>query len=135
MRLNDAEFDRQFLAAARRGDYRLQYQPRAVAVHYQPRGRRVFVELNNGSTFIFPSDVVERIAGAAPPALASVRLLGPGTAIEWPRLDVQLSVAELLNGVFGTRAWMKRLTKNGSGGKLAPARSRKRASANGQRGH
>jgi hypothetical protein len=127
MAMNDEQFNRQFAEATKRGEVRLKYQPRAIAVRYLPRVRKVTIELSNGSTFTFPSEIVEGIAGAERFALASVRVLGPGTAIEWPKLDVQLSVAELLNGVFGTRAWMKRLNENGAIAKAGPARSRKRA--------
>jgi hypothetical protein len=135
MKLSDAEFDRQFKDAERRGDFYLQFQPLATAVRYQPRGRRVALELDNGSTFTFPAEAVQGVAGAPAAALASVRVLGPGTAIEWPSLDVQLSVAELLRGVFGTPAWMRKLAKNGSGGKLAAPPGKRRTQAIARRGH
>ena len=39
---------------------------------------------------------------------SSVFYEDPGTAIDWPKLDVQLSVAGLLAGNFGTPSWMAR---------------------------
>lgn len=113
MGMNDEEFGRQYAAATKRGEERLRRDPRAVAVRYDRRTRRVVVDLDNGCTLLVPPDRAEGLAGASPAELAAVHVLGPGTSIAWPRLDVQFSVTGLLAGTFGTRAWMARLKRSG----------------------
>jgi hypothetical protein len=111
MGMNDEEFDRQYAAATKRGEERLRRDPRAVAVRYDRRTRKVVVDLDNGCTLLVPPDRAEGLAGASPMDLAAVHVLGPGTSIAWPRLDVQFSVTGLLAGTFGTRVWMARLRR------------------------
>lgn len=53
-----------------------------------------------------------------------VEILGAGTGLHWEALDLDLSVPELLNGLFGTRAQMARLAGQGrSEAKAAAARA------------
>ena len=46
------------------------------------------------------------LRGASAADLAEVEVSGVGLALHWERLDVDYSVAGLLNDVFGTRTWM-----------------------------
>jgi hypothetical protein len=107
MVLSNAEFERQFAAASRRGNERLGNEPVATAVKYDRKLRKIVIELSNGCTLLVPPELTQGLSGASPSDLASAKILGPGTALEWPKLDVQLSVSGLLTGVFGTAAWMK----------------------------
>jgi len=106
MALSQAEFEHQFRAATRRGEARLATQPVATDVRYDRRTRKIVVDLSNGCTLLLPPELAQGLAGASPEALATVRIVGPGTAIDWPKLDVQLSVGGLLAGTFGTAKWM-----------------------------
>jgi hypothetical protein len=106
MILNKSEFNRQISEATRRGNERLNRVPVATAVRYNRRVRKIVIELSNGCTLLVPPELAQELAGAKPGDLAAVRILGPGTSIEWPKLDVQLSVEGLLAGSFGTAAWM-----------------------------
>ena len=124
MAMNDAEFDRQYALATKRGEERLRRDPRAVAVRYDRRTRKVVVDLDNGCTLLVPPDRAQGLAGASATDLAAVHVLGPGTSIAWPRLDVQFSVAGLLAGSFGTRAWMAELERSRERAK-SPAGSRR----------
>src|SRR4051812_37586800 len=108
MVLSNAGFERQFAAATRRGNKRLTCEPVADAVRYDRRVRKIVIELSNGCTLLVPPDLTQGLSEARPNDLAQARLLGPGTSIEWPSLDVQLSVAGLLAGRFGTEAWTRR---------------------------
>lgn len=119
MSLSNAEFEHQFSAATRRGAKRLAQEPVANAVRYNRRQRRIVIELSNGCTLLVPPGLTQGLSDAAPRDLALAKILGPGTSIEWPSLDVQLSVAGLLAGQFGTAAWMAERTdvKMGTGRK------------------
>lgn len=131
MARND-EFERQYVAATRRGEHRLAHEPRAVAARYDRRARKVVIELDNGCSLLIPPALAQGLTTAAPADLADVLILGPGTTIAWPRLDVQFSVAGLLAGILGTRAWMAELGRAG-GRATSPAKSRA-ARRNGSKG-
>jgi hypothetical protein len=94
-----------------RGTAKLSIEPLATSVRYELRTRRVVVELNKGTTLTVPVDLLQGLARAKPKDLATVEIVSPGVAIEWPTLDQQFSVSGLLAGVFGTKAWMKGLSR------------------------
>ena len=120
-------FERQFAEATRRGEEQLASQPLATAVRYSRRLRKIVVDLNNGSSLLFPPEITQGLAGASQAALSDAKVLGPGTTLSWPKLDVQLSVLGLLNGQFGTRAWMKALAQRGSRSPTGKVRRRAKA--------
>jgi len=128
MDLSNAEFERQFTTATRRGNKRLAHEPLADAVRYDRRIRKIVINLNNGCTLLVPPELTQGLSEARPSELAQARILGPGTSIEWPRLDVQLSVAGLLAGRFGTEAWMAQQADVANGQRRKPRSKRKTAS-------
>lgn len=107
----DEELDRMHEEAIRRGEEALRTEPRAQAAHYDPASGRVVIELLDGCTFTFPVYLAQGLADATPEQLAEIRILGPGTTLDWPQLDVQFSVAGLLAGHFGNAKWMERLAQ------------------------
>jgi len=122
MALTSAEFDRQFKASTKRGNQRLSRQPVADAVRYDRRLRKIVIGLSNGCTLLVPPELAEGLSNASPDDLSRAKILGPGTSIDWPKLDVQLSVAGLLNGHFGTAEWMAQLDDRS--GESVPRRAR-----------
>lgn len=66
------------------------------------------VELTNGCTFTFPPRLAQGLGRATTDQLALVEVLGSGTGLHWEALDVDLSVPDLLAGLFGTKAYMAR---------------------------
>ena len=111
--MSEEEFERQYRAAQRRGRQTLNNTPRAQATRYDPTSKRIVIEFLNRSTFTFPVELVQGLRQAADEDLADIRLLAQGLALDWPRLDVQLSIAGLLAGQFGTKAWMAELERTG----------------------
>jgi hypothetical protein len=132
MAMNSAEFERQFATATRRGAELLQREPLATAVRYDRRTRKVVIELNNGCTLLVPPELAQGLRGASPLQLSQAIILGPGTAISWPDLDVQYSMASLLAGILGTRAWMAELGR--TGGRVKSAAKSRAARRNGAKG-
>jgi hypothetical protein len=55
---------------------------------------------------MFPPQLAEGLAGAAPADLGEIEISPAGLGLHWPRLDADLYVPALLQGVFGTRQWM-----------------------------
>lgn len=119
MTMSEAEFKRQYAEATQRGEERLERLPGAVGVCYNRRARKVVVDLDNGCTLLVPPELAQGLTTASPAELSDVRVLGPGTTIAWPQLDVQFSVTSLLMGIFGTQAWMAELARKG--GRTAPS--------------
>jgi hypothetical protein len=131
-KMSDKEFERQYTAAVKRGKEKLGRNPRAASVHYDAESGRVVIDLTNGCTFIVPTALLQDLAEAKASDLADVRILGPGTALDWPRLDAQFSVTGLVAGVFGTKAWMSELGR--AGGSKTSAAKRTAARRNGRLG-
>lgn len=118
--LSDKEMD----VALARGEAALATEPRAKSARYDRRRGRVVVELSNGCTFAFPPHLVQGLEAATDAELAKVEVLGFGFGLRWEPLDVDLSIQGLLNGVFGTRAYMaRRAGQATSPAKAAAARS------------
>jgi hypothetical protein len=113
-RMSDKEFERQYAKAVKRGKESMKKYPCAKRVRYDKRSRSVRVELTNGCTFIFPPDLVQGLADVSDEVLADVELLGLGFAIVFTRLDMEYSIAGLMQGVFGNKAWMTELWSKNS---------------------
>lgn len=102
--LTDAEID----AALRRGARARLIEPRAASARYDRGADRVIVELTNGCAFLFPPRLAQGLEDAAPEQLEKVEILGAGSGLHWETLDVDLSVPDLLAGVFGTKSYLAR---------------------------
>jgi hypothetical protein len=80
----------------------------AVSARYDRRRSRVVVTLNTGVELAFPTRLAEGLADASPDDLADIKISPAGLGLHWPRLDADLYVPALLQGVFGSRGWMAR---------------------------
>lgn len=95
-------------AARRQGEVMLAEEPRASGVSYDSASKRLSVRLSNGSEMLVPIRLIEGLASARDDDIAAVEVAGVGFGLHWERLDLDLSVAGLAAGVFGTRKWMDR---------------------------
>jgi hypothetical protein len=112
---------------------RLSSGPHAVAARYDRRLARVMVTLSNGLELAFPPHLAEGLGDAKTGDLAVIEITPTGLGLHWPRLDADLYLPSLLEGVFGSPRWMAgRLGKSGdlarTDAKVAAAR------ANGRKG-
>jgi hypothetical protein len=90
------------------------------------------VEMMNGCTFMFPPELAQGLAGASPNLLAEVKVMPQGFALGWDTLDVHLSLAGLMSGIFGNKTWMAELGRKG-GSRTSEAKAAA-SRANGQKG-
>ncbi|MDF2094463.1 DUF2442 domain-containing protein [Aquibaculum arenosum] len=102
--LSDAAID----AALERGRIARANEPRAAAARYGSAADRVIVDLENGCTFAFPPHLAQGLEAASQDQLAAVEIFGQGYGLHWEALDVDLSLPDLMAGLFGTKAWMAR---------------------------
>jgi len=101
----DAEID----AAIRRGRAFAKYDQRVTRVVYSQRTDKILLNLSNGVTQGIPRRLLQGLSEAEPSALDKIELLGHGTGLYWPELDVAHLVSGLLAGVYGSAEWMKQL--------------------------
>lgn len=102
-------------AAERRMQARLKSQPHATSARYDRRGARIVVGLSNGLELGVPVDLAQGLAGAKPADLADIEISPTGLGLHWPRLDADLYLPALMEGIFGTRRWMARVMGKAGG--------------------
>lgn len=103
-----------------------------VAVAARCRAGMIFVELSSGVEVRFPVRLVQGLQNGNPKDLAEIRVEARGLGLHWPRLDVDLHVPSLLQGILGTRRWMAEIGK--LGGSVTSAAKAKAAAENGKLG-
>ena len=91
---------------------RMATTPRALAARYDRRVARIMVTLTNGLEPAFPPHLAEGLAGAKPADLALIEITPTGLGLHWPRLDADLYLPSLLEGIFGSPRWMATLNAN-----------------------
>ena len=102
-------------AAEKRMQARLKSQPHATSARYDRRGARIVVGLSNGLELGVPVDLAQGLAGAKPADLADIEISPTGLGLHWPRLDADLYLPALMEGIFGTRRWMARVMGKAGG--------------------
>ncbi len=125
----DAEMDRAIELA--KG---LQNEPRVTAVEYRPGpGLDLLVlKLNDGHRLLVPREDLQGLQSATKEQIARVEILGNGTGLHWPALDLDHYVPSLLRHVYGTKRWMAEIGR--SGGSAKSAAKRKASRSNGLKG-
>lgn len=124
----DAEIE----AARAQGRLTTPHLPHATRAAYCAADDVIEVDLSTGVGLRLPRRLLQGLAEATPDQLAEITIVGPGTGLYWPQLDVDHYLPGLLAGVFGTRQWMAELGRKG-GQRTSPAKAAA-ARANGRRG-
>jgi hypothetical protein len=94
-------------------------EPRAIKAWYAADTDRIFIELNTEIIMGFPSQRLQGLEDATPKQLAEVEVTPSGYGLHWESLDVDLGVPELVAGLFGSKAWMSELGRQGGKSKSA----------------
>lgn len=123
----------EFAAAGRRGAARQANEPMATAVRYDRRRDRIVVSLNTGAELAFPPRIAQGLENATPADLAEIEISPSGFGIHFPRLDADLYLPALLQGVFGSKAWMA-AQLGAAGGRTRSEAKSAAARVNGKRG-
>ena len=127
-----ATTDRQINAALARARRFGANDRRVIRAKYEPTPDLITLYLDDGIRISLPRTKLQGLQDAKAGQLAKIELLGGGTGLHWPLLDVDHYVPGLLNRVFGTSRWMTELGRRGgsatSKAKAAAAR------ANGRKG-
>ena len=102
----EALSDAAFAKASARGK-RLK-GPFAVSARYDRRRGRVVVVLTTGLELAFDPHAAQGLEAASAEALSRVEVTGAGYGLYFPDLDIDISLPGLMQGLLGSREWMKR---------------------------
>jgi hypothetical protein len=105
---------------------------RAVAAYYEKNKDRVVLALTNGVEVSIPRAGLQGLEHATDVQAAEIELLGGGTGLHWPQMNVDHYVPGLLNNIFGTAAWMRHVGH--LGGSVRSRAKTAAARANGRKG-
>jgi hypothetical protein len=123
---------RSFAMAKAKGDERLK-GPRAEAAYYDSARGRIVILLTTGVEIVFPPHLVQGLEQAAPTDFEDIEITPAGLGVHFSKLDADIYVPALLEGVLGSASWMAGLMGS-KGGKSRSARKGASARENGKRG-
>ena len=124
--------DRQLASARTRAKKFAASDRRVVRVEYERKPDLVTLYLDDGVRVSIPRMQLQGLQGAVPGELSKIEILGHGTGLHWPSLDVDHYVPGLLNHIFGTSRWMAELGRRG--GSASSKAKAAAARANGRKG-
>jgi len=87
--------------------------PLARTVKYVQNLNLLIIGLNNGQRLVLPLEDVPEIGKLTKKQFENWELLGRGTAINFPEIDVALPIEGIIEGVYGVRRWMAEVGKRG----------------------
>lgn len=123
----------EFKNATERGARLRRKGPNAVAVRFDRKANRIVVNLNSGVDISFAPQAAEGLENATARQLEHIEVTPSGLGLHFPKLDADLYVPALLEGVLGSRKWIA--ARLGAAGGRSTSVAKKRASrANGRRG-
>ncbi|MCV3765998.1 DUF2442 domain-containing protein [Rhizobium sp. TRM95796] len=105
----------------------------AASARYDQRAGRIVIALDTGVELAFPPHLAEGLGEASADDLADIELSPSGLGLHWPRLDTDLYVPALLQGLFGSKTWMA-AQLGAAGGKTRSAAKTAAARENGRKG-
>ena len=80
--------------------------PRAESAHYDAGRNRIIVRLTTGIEIGFAPGAVEGLQQASTDDLKAIEVEAFGLGIHFPKIDADLYVPALLEGVLGSKRWM-----------------------------
>lgn len=95
------KFDKEYERAVEAGKRANATEPRAVSARYDPHSHHVIVRLRSGEDFAFSPELVRSLRGASASDLAEVEVTPSGAGLCWERLDEDLSVPAIVQGIYG----------------------------------
>ena len=111
--LTQPEIDKQIDSAiARSADENIS-SPSAIQVVYDQRSRKIVIYFDNGCQFECPVALLQGVCDLKDDEIAKVELTPAGWGLTWKDVDIDLGVNELVQGIFGTKAWMKEIAARG----------------------
>ena len=87
--------------------------PRVIQASYDAKEDLVSLHFADGVRLAIPRKQMQGLENATRPQLSKIEIVGHGTGLHWPLLDVDHYVRGLLDHRFGTKRWMKQVGRLG----------------------
>jgi hypothetical protein len=120
-------------AANERGRRMRRQTPPAMAARYDRKSKRIIISLSFGVDVSFSPQNAEGLERATRKQLEQIELTPSGLGIHFPKLDADIYVPALLQGVLGSRKWMA-ANLGQAGGKSTSTAKRRASRTNGRLG-
>lgn len=107
--------------------------PRAISARYDRKSGRIVIDLSSRLSVSFSPRDAEGLENATPAQLGEIEISPSGFGLHFPKLDADVYVPGLLEGLLGSKEWMaSRLGR--AGGQSRSRAKRVAAKANGRLG-
>lgn len=123
----------EFEAAGQRARRQLRRTPPAVSARYNRALGRVIIELGSGIDLMLDPTKAEGLESATPAELSRIEITPSGLALHFPKLDADLHVPALLEGILGSKKWIA-ARLGAAGGKRTSVAKKRASRANGKLG-
>lgn len=127
----DAEMDAQ-VDAWREKYGNMPEAPHAEFVDIDNAQRLMIIRMSNGRRVVIPLEDLQGLADATPEQLEQWEMVGLGSGMDWPDLNISFSIEGLLQGSYGNQIWMQKLRQKGGAARSEAKRQASRA--NGTKG-
>jgi hypothetical protein len=107
--------------------------PAAIAAYYDRKSKNIIVKLSTGIGIFFSPQDAQGLEEATSAQLSDIEISPTGFGLHFPKLDADLWVPSLLEGILGSRKWMA-ARLGSAGGKSRSLAKRTAARANGALG-
>ena len=91
--------------ANERGAAVLKTGPTALSAFYDVSRGQVVVELSTGLEVAFFPQNAQGLEDARPDDLEEIQINSSGLGLHFPKLDADLYIPAVANGIFGSKAW------------------------------
>jgi hypothetical protein len=119
--------------ANRRGKALLARTPTVLRARFNRQDGRVHVLLSSGLVVAFKASDTEGLGTATDDQLKEIEISPSGLGLHWPRIDADVYLPALLEGLLGSRRWMAS-SAGRKGGAATSEVKQAAARANGRRG-
>jgi hypothetical protein len=89
------------------------YDPRVIRARYEAREDLVSLYFADGMKVSIPRKQLQGLEGPNHSQLSEIEIVGHGTGLHWPLLDIDHYVLGLLEHRFGTKRWMNEIGRRG----------------------
>lgn len=96
----------EFEVATERSKRRRRRIPSAITAHYDPTSGRVVVRLSTDLDVTFSPHSVQGLGNAKASQLDPIEITPTGFGLHFPKLDADVYLPALLEGVFGSKRWI-----------------------------
>ncbi len=124
--MDETTFQKMFEKATREGQEitdRGHYAVEARIESGQDGEDVIYVRYANGCEFRFPVYLIQGVAAMTPEQRRKMQLVQPGDGLRWEEEDWDIYIPHLIEGSFGSRAWMQREVARINGSRTSPAKA------------